>query len=379
MPGVNPYIIRRGTYRMSKSKPAINDFFQCYRPENETHELAIKQFCCKRHFMVAIDGTPDKRFPVTYDQFRQWFETDTPRRGDVVILPAEGVSGIVETVGVDNTVCLYISLTGKTLNLTSGYFRYTTLEAADEAAILRLQRALYGHGVLWNQWRNRIKLREEPKENVQYQISILGRKAGYGIFREIDTQDRIVMYCLKREGEPVRYSLHEVVGPQSDYQLEPINVGQREELAKELEETGVLWNGFCKRVEPVDYLVPEGKGYYYLDEFWAVCRTIEQGKSKGARYFSGGNYSRYREPLEEIRKYLVNELGISSVSRTEGNEYYYLKEFWKVCKTTDKGRRRDIKRAKAGNYFKTEEAIRNLLLRLQEKRKEQLARYPLKG
>ncbi|MCM1302206.1 MAG: hypothetical protein NC226_10875, partial [Bacteroides cellulosilyticus] len=89
--------------------------------------------------MVAIDGTPDKRFPVTYDQFRQWFETDTPRRGDVVILPAEGVSGIVETVGVDNTVCLYISLTGETLNPTSGCFRYTTLEAADEATILRLQ------------------------------------------------------------------------------------------------------------------------------------------------------------------------------------------------------------------------------------------------
>lgn len=364
---------------MSKSKPAINDFFQCYRPENETHELAIKQFCCKRHFMVAIEGTPDKRFPVTYDQFRQWFETDTPRRGDVVILPAEGVSGIVETVGVDNTVCLYISLAGETLNLTSGCFRYTTLEAADEATILRLQRTLYGHGVLWNQWRNRIKPREEPKENVQYQISILGRKVGYGIFREIDAQGRIVMYCLKREGEPVRYSLHEVVGSQSDYQLEPINVGQREELAKELEQAGVLWNGFCKRVEPVDYLVPEGKGYYYLDEFWAVCRTIEQGKSKGAKYFNGGNYSRYREPLEEMRKYLLNELGVGSVSRSEGTEYYYLKEFWKVCKTTDKERCRDIKRAKAGNYFKTEEAIRNLLLRLQEKRKEQLARYPLKG
>ena len=83
--------------------------------------------------------------------------------------------------------------------------------------------------------------------------------------------------------------------------------------------------------------------------------------------------------MEELRKYLLAELGVGSVNRTEGNEYYYLKEFWKVCKTTDKGRQRDIKRAKAGNYSANEESLRMLALRLQEKRKEQLARYPLKG
>lgn len=364
---------------MSKSKSEIHDFFRCYRPENETHQLAIAQFCAQRRFMISIDGTADKRLPVTYEQFRQWFEEELPRRGDVVTLAGEGVSGIVETVGVNHAVCLYISIRGDELNATSGCFGYTSLQAADEEIVVRLQRALYRHGLVWNRWRNKLKPRETPKENVQYQVSVLGRKVGYGVFREIDSQGRIVMYCLKREGEAVRYSLHEVVGPVEDYQLEPINVGQREVLVNELVAAGVLWNGFCKRIEPVRYLVAEGKGYYYLDEFWAVCRTIEQGKSKGARYFNGGNYSRYREPLEEIRKYLVNELGISSVSRTEGNEYYYLKEFWKVCKTTDKGRRRDIKRAKAGNYFSTEESAQNIALRLQEKRKEQLARYPQKA
>ena len=83
--------------------------------------------------------------------------------------------------------------------------------------------------------------------------------------------------------------------------------------------------------------------------------------------------------MEELRRYLLNDLGVGAVPRSEETVYYYLKEFWKVCKTTDKGRRRDIKRAKAGNYSTDEESIKELALRLQEKRKEQLSRHPLKG
>ena len=241
---------------MSKSKSAIHDFFRCYRPKNETHELAIAQFCAQRRFVVSIDATPDKRLPVTYEEFRQWFETDTPRRGDVVNLVGQGISGIVETVGVNQSVCLYVSIRGDELDVASGCFDYTSLEIADKETVLRLQRALYREGLVWNRWRNRLRPRETPKENVQYQISVLGQKIGYGVFREIDAKGRIVMYCMKLEDGPVRYSLREVVGPAEDYQLEPINVGQREELAKELEKAGVLWNGFYKRIEPVNYLTP---------------------------------------------------------------------------------------------------------------------------
>ncbi|WP_303035513.1 hypothetical protein, partial [Bacteroides acidifaciens] len=177
------YIIYRCKYRMSKSKSAIHDFFRCYRPKNETHELAIAQFCAQRRFVVSIDATPDKRLPVTYEEFRQWFETDTPRRGDVVNLVGQGISGIVETVGVNQSVCLYVSIRGDELNAASGCFDYTSLEIADKETVLRLQRALYREGLVWNRWRNRIKPREVPKENVQYQISVLGRKIGYGVFR----------------------------------------------------------------------------------------------------------------------------------------------------------------------------------------------------
>ena len=120
---------------MSKSKSAIHDFFRCYRPKNETHELAIAQFCAQRRFVVSIDATPDKRLPVTYEEFRQWFETDTPRRGDVVNLVGQGISGIVETVGVNQSVCLYVSIRGDELDVASGCFDYTSLEIADKETV----------------------------------------------------------------------------------------------------------------------------------------------------------------------------------------------------------------------------------------------------
>lgn len=363
---------------MSKNRSAINNFFRYYRPESETHELAIEQFCARRHYAVSIDNTPDARETVTYDLFREWFDMETPQCGEIVTLVEEGISGIIEMAGINRTVRLYISLKDGELNISPACFRYTSLRLASSSEALRLQRALHGHNLLWNRWYNRIKAREIPRENIQYQVSVLGRKVGYGVFREIDAQGHIVMYCMKLEGEPVRYSLHEVLGPASDYQLENINVAQREELAKELEQAGVFWNGFHKRIEPVNYLATPGKGYYYLNEFWEICKTIEQGKSKGAKYFTHGNYSRYKWPMEEIRHYLFEELKLGSVNRSEGAVYYYLKEFWKVCKTTDKGRSRDIKRAMCGNRFRTEEEALKITSLLRQKRNEQLAKYRLK-
>lgn len=364
---------------MSKNRAAINLFFRYYRPENETHKLAIEQFCVQRHFVIFIDNTSDTRETITYDLFRQWFDTETPQCGEIVTLAKEGISGILETTGINHTVRLYVSLEDNTLNTVPASFHYTMLESADEATVLRLQRALYEHGVIWNQWYNKIKPRKTPKENTQYQINVLGRKIGYGVFREIDEQKRIVMYCMKLEGEPVHYSLREVLGAESDYQLESINVGQREELSKELEQAGVLWNGFYKRIEPINYLVPIGKEYYYLNEFWEICKAIEQGKSRGIKYFNHGNYSRNKKTLEEIRRYLFDELGIGPVNRFEGTVYYYLKEFWKVCKTMDKGRKRDIKRAKCGNRFETEKEALRVVALLQQKRNAQLAGFRLNG
>lgn len=362
---------------MSKNRLMIQDFFRCYRPEDETHELAIYQFCAKRRFTLKIDGTPDERKPVTYQLFKKWFEDEVPDRGDVIVLPEEGIIGIIKMVGVNHTVGLFVSFQNGKLNTEPECYHYTSLRLAKEEEVLQLQRAFNENGFAWNGWRSKVKQREEPVENVQYQISVLGQKVGYGVFREIDAEDRIVMYCVKPEGQPVRYSLREVIGPVSDYQLEKINVCQRENLSEELSKAGMFWNGFFKRMEPIGYQLAPGLSYYYLNEFWEICRAPEQGKAKSLKYYNHGNYFRERKEIETLRMYLQEELSNHSFMRTEGKEYYYLKEFWKVCKTEDKGKPKDMKRAAKKNYFTSEKEALKVCCLLQERRNELFAQYSL--
>lgn len=359
---------------MSKSRLAIQYFFRYYRPEDETHELAICQFCAKRRFTVHIDGSWDNRKPVTYKLFREWFETETPNRGDVVVLPEEGITGIAEMTGVDQHIRLYVSFQDGKLDTEPKCYRYTSLRRADSAEIQQLQRYFNQNNLVWNDWRSKVKPRETAVENVQYQISVLGRNVGYGVFREIDQEGQIVMYCVKLEGQPVRYSLREVVGPEMDYQLEKINVCQREQLVEELSSAGMLWNGFFKRIEPVGYQLPTGSDYYYLNEFWEICKAKEQGKLRNLKYFNQGNYFREWDEIEDLLKYLQIQLSNYSFERIEGKEYYYLKEFWKVYKAEDKGKSRDIKRAGNRNYFSTEKEAREVVALLQQKRNELFTR-----
>lgn len=374
----SPYINIFSQHWMSKNRLAIINFFRYYRPENETHELAISQFCAKRRFSLSIDGNKDGRLPVTYDKFKQWFEEEAPERGDVVVLPDKGVTGIVELSGVDQRIRLYASLHEGELCTASREFDYKVLCQAQEEDRLKLQHALHDSGLSWNPWRSKIKKQEIPVENVQYQISMLDRKIGYGVFREIDAQGQIVMYCVKLEGEPVRYSLYEVIGSQRDYQLDKINVSQREKLSEELAVAGVAWNGFFKRIEPVGYVGDPGSEYYYLNEFWEVCKSREQGKTKSIRYFNQGNYFRERKSIDALKGYLLKVLDDRLVERVAEKEYYYLKEFWKVHKTLDKGRSKDLKRAKHRNYFQTEEEAQGIVSLLQQKRNEQLSQYSKK-
>lgn len=359
----------------------IQDFFRCYRPEDETHELAICQFCAKRRFTVKIDGTRDDRKPVTYQLFKEWFETETPKRGDVVVIPEKGVTGIFEMTGVNQSVCLFVSFRDGKLNPKPECYHYVSLRLADEEEVLQLQRAFNENRLAWNGWRSKVKPSEELLENVQYQISVLGRKIGYGVFREIDAEGRIVMYCVKPEGQPVRYSLREVIGPVSDYQLEKINVGQRENLSVELAKAGMVWNGFFKRIEPIGYQLSPGFEYYYLNEYWEVCKAREQGKPRSLKCFNQGNYFREKPEVELLESYLKKQRSNYSFEPVKGGIYYYLKECWKVCKGENKGKSKDMKRIAGGNSFPSEESAMELSILLQQKRNElfaQYAVYPMK-
>lgn len=359
--------------RVSKTVSTIQDFFRHYRPQNEMHELAMSQYCARRRLTVSIDQCADQRQPISFEQFKEWFEREQFCRGDVVSLPEEGITGIVELMGVNRTVRLYVSYRDGVLETHARDFRYTTLLPATSAAAVELQRAFNARGLLWNRYRSRLKPAPELRNNQLYQISVLGCKVGYGVFREVDAEGRIVMYCFKPEGAPVRYSLREVIGPRTDYQLEKVNVFQRQSLSRELEQAGVVWHGFYKRIEPVDYLLPPGAEYYFLTELWDVRSAVGRWAKRSLKYFNQGNYFRTREEAEQLQQVLLRCMEDRVFVRAEGKTYYYLKKLWKISKAEDCGASKDLKRAGRKNYFPTEREALEVCTLLRTLRNDQLA------
>lgn len=275
---------------MSKNRKSVQTFLGSFRPADETHEKAIGYFCLQKRLSVQINPKGgEQRHPVTYEQFKAWFEAELPGQGDVISFPDKGIIGIVDTTGIDS-LDLSLSLKdGKLethlLSVPSGDYR----EATPEECHL-LQQALNREGLAWNRRFNKIIKRKVPVNNQRVQISLLGKKVGYGVFREIDNKGMIVMYILKRPGKAVRYSLYEVVGPAEDYQLDQINVSQSKEFISSMKNEGKTWNGFLRRVEPIDFRVGAGKNYWYISEEWEVRVTVESNRPKDQKRFKGGNY-----------------------------------------------------------------------------------------
>lgn len=359
---------------MNKTKQHVQDFFQHYRPENDTHQLAILQFCAQQHIAFTFDEGPDDRRPVTLDAFRAWFEHYTPERREVITLP-DGTVGVVDMTGLDY-VRLYVALSEGALETAPRLFPATSIRPATETEVLSLQRALYDRGLAWNDKRCMVCPRVAPVENVRYKISVLGRKIGYGIFREIDAEGRIVMYCVKMGNAPLRCSMHEVLGPASDYQLELLYTKLRETLAEELARSGWHWNGNNRRMEPISYQVETGERYYYLNDVWNIGKSVYRNNNKQhKRFYTQGNYFRDLEEVVAFRNWIFQELGSYVVSRKEGAVYYYLRRNWGIYEERDQNRNKDLKRALVKNYFPSKDQAEKFFLRMQQQRKLSLFEY----
>lgn len=358
---------------MNKTKQHIQDFFRHYRPENDTHRLAILQFCTQQRIAFAFAEGTDERQPVTLEAFRAWFEHYTPQRRDVITL-SDGTVGIVDMAGLDN-VRLYVSLSQGVLTTEPHLFSAASMRPASKEETLALQHALYGKGLAWNDRRCTVSPRIVPEENIRYKISVLGRKVGYGIFREIDKEGRLVMYCVKLEEGSLRCSMREVLGPASDYQLEPLYAKLREELTGELMQAGWHWNGINRRMEPVSYRVEAGQEYYYLNDVWSIGKAVYRNNKQHQRFYTQGNYFRELGEVVAFRNWIQEALKGYTVSRRGGAVYYYLKRNWGVYKETDQDRNKDQKRAFAKNYFPSKDRAEEFFARMQQQRTLSLFEY----
>lgn len=132
---------------------------------------------------------------------------------------------------------------------------------------------------------------------------------GIGVIRSVSKDDdTFELYCYHIYRQNVtKYSMHETIGPLSDYTFQTMTRSERNKLKKELLKFGKIWNDKLHRIEPEVLKADIGEKYWYIDDKMKMVSDIERGKTSSRFRFQAGNY--FLSPddcLENLGK--VNEI-----------------------------------------------------------------------
>lgn len=181
-----------------------------------------------------------------------------------------------------------------------------------------LQRLLNEHCLLWDMRRCRLRKNDYvPQAGARVQLSTLGEEVVIGVFREIDTAGRVVMYCMMRPGQRPAYSTHEVAGAASDVQIQPVGSTARMKLDRALAAEGVVWNGHLHSVEVAGNRLSREQVYYYLNELFEICEVRDAYKPRDRKRLAAGNYFATREAAESMQECLTSILRMRHKAEAE--------------------------------------------------------------
>lgn len=292
-----------------KKKNQIIAFLETVKAQDEVHEMAIRGYC-KSVLGIQVDfcvGDENSNLPeISLNEFKNWLQEDTFCRGMVIYSTRDNLVGIIGTTNYPAvTVSISLDQTGKLVEEPIILDQKDCRKATSKEK-LELQHKLNDLKLGWNRRRHTLtKLDFTLKDNQQIRLSLLGHKLGLGVFKEVDKNGQLVMYCVKLEDEPIaRYSKHEVVGPVEDFQIEPISTYERRIFVEELKKCGVAWNGHLKTIDYVRIRVVTGGTYYYVNDFFEVAPAVDNYRSRDTKRWKAGNYFTRKDCAEKFLKKL---------------------------------------------------------------------------
>lgn len=282
----------------------------------------MMKYCSKMGINVSYydSGTPCAY--ISFGAFKHWVESGLPRVGDVIVFEHHCTIGIVSSIN-EKMIHLGVALLGEDGLVVSGVersaidFRYAT-----EEEILKLHQFLALKGFTWNLWRNKfVKSKFSPRPNLFVRFrSYVDDDCGVGVFREINSEGQLVMYCVVRK-EQVRYSLYEVIGDINRYQLTSANKMDIAELKNELGKVGKIWNGYYNRIEPFSLFIDYGEKYYYINDKGEIkCATKNDSSAYRKRLACGNHFidlkhaEDMKEKIYEYRKIQLSRPSIGNDS-----------------------------------------------------------------
>ncbi|MBF0648686.1 hypothetical protein IR083_07625 [Dysgonomonas sp. GY75] len=297
-----------------KNKQQVSDFLARVRCKDEKTESDIKLFLKRNNTRAKFSRNP--MYPVIdYESFIDWYNAKVPDEGEVVILET-GLTGIFNKLDFEG-FNFSISYDGEKLNPLPVTVPVCGYRSPKKEELIKFQRVFAENGIAWSIWKG-ITKRAGLQDNIYYRISRLGTELGSGVFREINGNGDVVFYCVKMKNKPVRFSLYEVIGKEDEFQFEPMNLKDRDLFAKELKAVNRKYNGYLKRIEPLYLRAGKNEKYYYINDTWKIIKTEDRYKPKDLLRFNRGNYFRTLDDVQEILE-LLDSNRKSQLIRFKGN------------------------------------------------------------
>lgn len=300
-----------------KSRERILLYFSNYSPKSDVDRFAITQYCADHKIRIHIPKINENEEKISFDEFKEWLDKDCPESNDVITL-GDGTAIIVKDVTFKQiiagvTLTPNNELTVEDISFNAQPFRQATLEDK-----LRIQKELNRKNLSWNRKKKMAAEQIIPQNNKYIRISLLGEKIAFGVFREFNTEGKIVMYCVKEINKEVRYSLQDVLDELPEaYQIEAISNQEKSCLRNELAKVGKQWSGYSSRIEPLEYKQEKGATYYFINDALKVQSKIHKYPKDKQRAY-GLNYFLNREEAQEIADAIM-ELRLKQLARKKNN------------------------------------------------------------
>lgn len=288
-----------------KTKRQIEHFLKRKKYHSEMDFDGINLYC-KNKFGIKLHHPSyysQEDTAIDYASFGQWLEHGYGA-GDVVEWTEndEKVIGLVQDGEVNSVrICLKIDRNGP--SELSFILDGQLIHPAGENAAKRISEALDAMGKEFGNPFFVIADKFVPGmcSLVTFQNHKTGEE-GCGVVRFISDTGEVVMYCYVIKGQPVKYSMDELLGMKDDFSFQSFKPADypRKVLDVALAKVGKTWNHFLKRVEPLNMKVEKGERYWYISDKMQVCSDTEKGTATSNKRYLVANYFRREEDAIRI-------------------------------------------------------------------------------
>jgi hypothetical protein len=272
---------------MGKSEFQIKSFLERHEFKSEMDWKIISAFC-KIELNLNLEQSPKiSANGINSLSFSEWYENGFGS-GDIAWLNEKLV--IVGACDL-NMAKVEGTLIDDKISCKRSDAKIAELSKASEEDIFLFNQAMMRNNLQYGENNQLVIKRYIPTINVRVSFHKAGVR-GIGVIRSVSQEDnRFELYCYHiYQTRETRYSMHEKVGPLSEYTFDLMTITERRRLENRLRKVGKSWNDKMHRIEPVEPKAKKGEKYWYISDKMKMENSTEEGKPTSHFRYLAGNY-----------------------------------------------------------------------------------------